>query len=235
MNAVVNTVARLKPELLTDSSGMPVTTKVNGDWTKTARLLDGIGATTATLTITHKASGYYDPSFTPTAVGNWSVEYSVVVDGETVYFDPQFVEVISTVHAALLESGLNAADVARIRLIGSGTVSLSPTAADPSIVPITRGDDETVSISEPDSGWPSLVSAQSVTLTLINRVGGIVLTVTGTVTSSTPGSQAVSFELTDTQTGSLRIGAAAYRFSAKAVLSNGDDETLAFGTVTVAR
>ena len=31
---------------------------------------------------------------TDTTFINWSVEYSVVVDGETVYFDPQFVQVI---------------------------------------------------------------------------------------------------------------------------------------------
>ena len=92
ITAVVNVVANLKAELLTDASGTPVTTKVNGDWTKAARLLGS--ATTTTPTITHKANGVYDIAFTPTAVGNWSVEYSVVVDGETVYFDPQFVQVI---------------------------------------------------------------------------------------------------------------------------------------------
>ena len=92
--AIVGVTVHLKPELLLDfaSPPEPVTTKTNSDWTKTARLLGA--ATTATPTIAHAGGGYYDISFVPSAAGSWSVEYSVLVGTERVYFDPVLVDVL---------------------------------------------------------------------------------------------------------------------------------------------
>lgn len=106
MNAVVGVATYLASERVVDGDGDPVTTLVNGDWTKTAILLGT--ATTATPTITHRANGVYDISATFSVVGVWSVEYSVVVDGETILFEPQTVQVLTAAQADPLSSTLSA-------------------------------------------------------------------------------------------------------------------------------
>jgi hypothetical protein len=158
MNRVVNTAVYLKPQLVLDIDDAPVTTKVNGDWTKTARLLGA--STTAVPTITHHANGYYDIAVTFPAVGNWSVEYSVVVDGVTVTFDPQLVEVLTAPQFDPVAY-----------LAGASVTLVSPLSADGGTLTIYQGDSyaaaQTRQISWNLTGQPDLTTA-TVTLKIVS-------------------------------------------------------------------
>lgn len=201
MTCVVNAICRLNPELIIDSEDDPVTILVSGDWTKTARLLDGIGATTAAVTITHVAAGIHDIDFTPTAVGNWSVEYSVVVDGETVRFDPQFVQVQT------------AAQADPAGALNGNTVVISGPATASGDFRITQGNVYSIANGNPLT-W-TLTDAPDLTgETVTFSATGTALEVTCTVTGAGTSSQVVKAELTSDQTDALALTVRKYRLRA---------------------
>lgn len=236
MTAVVGSTAYLKPETLLDADGNPVTTKVDGDWTKSARLLGG--ATTATPTITHVANGIYDIAVDLDTVGNWSVEYSVMVDGETVLFEPQIVNVVTPAQADPLAAPVagyaDGTAGARLYRIGTGTVQVSAPVAESGAVTIVQGDDyaaDTGSALE----WaltnaPDLTDAAWVRLMLIQN-GGPVVTVDCAVSGAGTATQTVTAELTAAQTASLDVKVTTFR--ARAQLANGRMRTLVSGPVRV--
>lgn len=193
-------------------------------------------------------SAEWNPEFAEIgSTGTYLITYETAALGRHIWVghasDGQSVtvtfEVITAAqHDPAAAVGLTSARVAKLDRIGSGTaVAVSPVSADATTLTIDRGDDYTddsaIAFSEPSTGWPDLSDAQSIALLLLNRVNVSVLTVSGAVTNATPGAQRVAFELADSQTAALNLGARAYRFRVKAVLADGADRTLALGDVEV--
>lgn len=114
IQVVEDTLVYLESELVVDTTGTPVTTKINTDWTKSCKKRGS--ATTVTLTITHDANGVYDITGTFAETGTYFASYSVVVDGITQRFT-QTVQVITAAQAdpaASITSGANAEAVAAV-------------------------------------------------------------------------------------------------------------------------
>ncbi|MCC6314209.1 MAG: hypothetical protein IT337_09340 [Thermomicrobiales bacterium] len=217
ITAIVSTAVYLKPELLLDANGDAVTTKVNGEWAKTARLLGT--ATTATPAITHVAGGVYDISVTFSAIGYWSVEYSVTVDGETVFFDPVLVRVITAAQA----------DPAAA-LSGVSVVTVSPIDTSNDRITLVRGDaylnadGRAVAFTVTS---PSLVGATA-TLVFRTYAGVEALSKAMTISGTT-----VRVDLTSVETAALTTGTPIYKYEVVATLSGGSTATLAQGVVWV--
>jgi hypothetical protein len=251
----VSTATYIGSERLVDATSTPVTTKVNTDWTKTATLLGT--ATTATPTITHRANGYYDISCTFPSVGVWSVEYSVVVDGSTVVFDPRTVQAFTAAQidpVTALASSFAAlpdnADIAALAtsidalpttsditaaLSGYSVTVVSPIAASGAIT-IVRGDDysnadsRALSWTDDGSTWPDLTGA-TITFGAKNRLGNQTVTATGSVIVATGTGKTVRVELAAADTATKTAGT--WAFDVQASLASGRDVTLATGTMTL--
>jgi hypothetical protein len=223
----VNVATYLASERLLDADLVPVTTKVNGDWTKTATLLGT--ATTATPTITHRAGGIYDILATLTATGVWSVEYSVVVDGETILFDPQTVTVVTAAQADPAGS-----------LSGSRYTTTSPIAQS-GLVTIVRGDDYNAAdgvgrklewVEEDGDNWPDLTSA-TIAFGAVNTLHTTqTITASGSVIVATGEEKTVRVEVPASATATKTPGT--YKFTVRATLPTSSRKvTLVKGTLVL--
>lgn len=203
ITAVVNQTADCAPEIVTDVDGEPVTALVDGDWTKAARLIGG--ATTAVVTIEHVADGEYDISFTPTAVGNWAVTYSVTLDGddEPTRFTPQLVQV-QTAAQADPAAALAATDITVV----------SP-VSETSDIALVIGD--AAALSWDSDGWADLtgdtVTFQAYKVVTDGAVFATALAVT--VTDAGEATQTLAITLSGTQTDDFKPGVL-YRYEVNA-------------------
>lgn len=232
----VNTATYIASELLLDAGLSPVTDKINGDWTKTATLLGT--ATTATPTITHRANGYYDVLVTFPSVGVWSVEYSVVVNGETVRFDPKTVQVVTAAQfdpASDVRTVLTDSRAAKIDLIGSYAVSGPTTDLTSTDIELIRGSDYLTADGRArtwtSDAWADLTDA---TISFVVTAGRTaVVSNTGTVVTPT-GDAVVSVELTGDDVDAIDATITITTYVLSAVLGTGGTVVLAKGEVTTA-
>lgn len=82
-----------------DNAFALVSGKVNGDWTKIVLKDGATSAVVVTVSAVSGQSGYYDPSFTPNAVGKWRVFLTVTHSGTVYNFESDTYEVVTAAQA----------------------------------------------------------------------------------------------------------------------------------------
>lgn len=213
-SGVINQLTYGELEAIRTAADDPATGLV---WTATATLVND-GTTTAALTLTEIGStGRYRPSFTPSAVGVWALEYSATIDGVTAYFG-QSVQVKT---AAQFDPAAS--------ITASGVTVSSPVATDQTIT-LVRGDDylnadgraPSWSVSSPD------LTGATVAFRIFTYAGATVLSKT-----MTNGVTTVRVDLTSSETAALSLGSPAYRYEIVATLADTSTATLVSGTVWV--
>lgn len=239
IQVVEDTLVYLESELLIDTSGSPVTTKINADWTKSCKKRGA--ATTVTLTITHDANGIYDITGTFTETGTYYANYSVVVDGITQRFT-QTVQVVTAAQAdpatglaALPVGGTSGTWGAALALVRSNVVDgVVPEALDASLR-ITQGHDYLLAddrhflwTTNEAATWPTLTGA-AIEFVIDQRIRDA--TAPGAVVQATGVNKSVRVELTQSFTRALRTGR--FVFGVEATLASGSRIGLVGGTADV--